>query len=320
MKKKILFRADADNKIGYGHFVRTLALADMLKDDFECVFYTQSPTEYQKQAVGEVCHLVALPSDETKFDVFLSCLSGTEIVFLDNYFFTSEYERQIKRKGCKLVCLAPYNMHHYSDVLINYVEEDFSKYSVEPYTKILCGFEWVILRTPFRKQKLERSLSSNIITMCFGGTDQYLFTEKTFRYLKNAKLQYEIHLIASSVIGTERIRKLVSEGVTAHIDASAQEIADLFDMSKFAILSSSMVCYEALSRGTIVISGYYIDNQVSMYNTLLKTNSIVPLGNLFDENYLNLLTVALTCDDLKVPSFIDYSKQKEKYISIFQLL
>ena len=82
MKKKILFRADADNKIGYGHFVRTLALADMLKDDFECVFYTQSPTEYQKQAVGEVCHLVALPSDETKFDVFLSCLSGLSLIHI----------------------------------------------------------------------------------------------------------------------------------------------------------------------------------------------------------------------------------------------
>lgn len=47
-------------------------------------------------------------------------------------------------------------MHHYSDVLINYVEEDFSKYSVEPYTKILCGFEWVILRAPFRKYKSEK--------------------------------------------------------------------------------------------------------------------------------------------------------------------
>ena len=42
----------------------------MLKDDFECVFYTQEPTEYQKRAVGEVCDLVALPSDETKFVYF----------------------------------------------------------------------------------------------------------------------------------------------------------------------------------------------------------------------------------------------------------
>ena len=38
MKQRIYFRADAGREIGYGHFIRTLALADMLKDDFDCVF------------------------------------------------------------------------------------------------------------------------------------------------------------------------------------------------------------------------------------------------------------------------------------------
>lgn len=31
--QKIYLRADASAAIGYGHFIRTLALADMLKDD-----------------------------------------------------------------------------------------------------------------------------------------------------------------------------------------------------------------------------------------------------------------------------------------------
>lgn len=48
-KRQIIFRADAGKRIGYGHFVRTLALADMLKEEFECVFVTQDPTEYQKK-------------------------------------------------------------------------------------------------------------------------------------------------------------------------------------------------------------------------------------------------------------------------------
>ena len=36
--QKIYLRADASAAIGYGHFIRTLALADMLKDDFDCTF------------------------------------------------------------------------------------------------------------------------------------------------------------------------------------------------------------------------------------------------------------------------------------------
>lgn len=320
MKKKILFRADADAKIGYGHFVRTLALAEMLKDDFECVFYTQEPTEYQIREVISVCKLISLPSDDTKFDLFLSDLTGNEIVFLDNYFFTAEYEKQIKGKGCKLVCLAPYNVHHYSDILINYVEEDFSKYSVESYTKILSGFEWVILRSAFRKPQIELNLPFKIITICFGGTDQYLLTEKTLKYLRDNEFKSEIHLIVSSAIGTNRIHKLRSEGAVIHLDVSAQEIASLLEESRFAILSSSMVCYEALSRGTKVLSGYYVDNQLGLYNTLLKKNAIVPLGNLLDNNYISLLSEALKCKKWGTTPFVDYSNQKEKYVSIFQLL
>ena len=45
--QKIYLRADASAAIGYGHFIRTLALADMLKDDFDCTFFTCHPTSYQ---------------------------------------------------------------------------------------------------------------------------------------------------------------------------------------------------------------------------------------------------------------------------------
>ena len=38
MRRRLFFRADAGPGIGYGHFVRSLALASMLKDCFECRF------------------------------------------------------------------------------------------------------------------------------------------------------------------------------------------------------------------------------------------------------------------------------------------
>ena len=95
-RRKIFFRADAGAQIGYGHFIRTLALADMLRDDFDCTFFTQSPSEYQQREAEEVCPLVALPSDDSKFEEFIDCLKGEEFVVLDNYFYTSEYQKQIK--------------------------------------------------------------------------------------------------------------------------------------------------------------------------------------------------------------------------------
>ena len=39
--KKIYFRADAGADIGYGHFIRSLSLASILKDKFECALFTK---------------------------------------------------------------------------------------------------------------------------------------------------------------------------------------------------------------------------------------------------------------------------------------
>ena len=88
--RKVFLRADASDKIGFGHFIRTLALADMLKDEYDCTFFTQAPNDFQKEEVRKVCNLVELPADDSKFEAFLNYLTGDEIVFLDNYFFTSE--------------------------------------------------------------------------------------------------------------------------------------------------------------------------------------------------------------------------------------
>lgn len=100
MKQRIYFRADAGREIGYGHFIRTLALADMLKDDFDCVFVTQSPTVYQKTEVAKVCELAEVPATEEKFSLFLDMLEGDEIVVLDNYFYDTVISGRLRLKDC----------------------------------------------------------------------------------------------------------------------------------------------------------------------------------------------------------------------------
>ena len=139
-KQKIFFRADADKQIGYGHFVRSLALADMIKEDFDCIFFTQSPTEYQKREIQKVCPLIELPSNDTKLVVFLNFLQGDEIVFLDNYFFTSDYQLQIKNREM-------HEMIHNaldSDVSINAfrnIQKDADNYYFESIREFLCESE-----------------------------------------------------------------------------------------------------------------------------------------------------------------------------------
>ena len=149
--RKVFFRADAGADIGYGHFIRTLALADMLRGDFDCVFFTQEPTAYQICEMEKVCRFVALPADDSKFQVFLDYLKGDEIVVLDNYFYSTEYQRQIKEKGCCLVFIDDMHDRHYvADLIINQaINIKPEDYSCEPFTRFAFGMKYTLLRRPF---------------------------------------------------------------------------------------------------------------------------------------------------------------------------
>ena len=318
MRQRIFFRADASSEIGYGHFIRTLALAEMLKDDFDCTFYTTKPTDYQKTEVLKVCSLKELPLDDTKYQLFLDELEGNEIVFLDNYFFTPAYEKLIKDKGCKLVVLSPSKPHHYADVVINFVDKDLKKYSIESYTQIVAGLEWSILREPFRKPICANTRQRGSIVISFGGTDQFLLTERVVDILANNNLLLSV--ICTNRVSEERRASMKDKGVQVYTDIPAQKVAELYEQAEFAVLSSSTVCLEALSRGTKVLAGYYVDNQINFYNILIKEHCITGLGDLLEENCFSNLADKMRDASRQKILPIDYTYQKEKYISLFKSL
>lgn len=288
MRKKIYFRADAGVDIGYGHFIRTLALADMLKDNFDCVYYTVSPTLYQKEELGKVCNFVSL-EQESHFESFLLFLKGDEIVILDNYFFTTDYQRQIKAKGCKLVCIDDmHDKHYFADIVINHGLSNSAKFSIEGYTQLCLGYSWALLRSPFRKNRALSSKASKAkldVVICFGGSD---FNDLTGRFLDALVSEESInHLIAIVGDKYDTEFKISSSKVSYLHNLSANKMADIFRNSDLAFLSASTVCMEALSCGTLVAAGYYVDNQEELYSELSSKQMIYSLGNLCSFRFTN---------------------------------
>lgn len=292
-RKKVYIRADADLQIGFGHFIRCLALVEMLNKYFDCFFYTQSPTEYQRKEVENICALKALPADDRKFQYFLNELSGDEIVVLDNYFFSSDYQKSIKDKGCKLVVFGSNDRHYYADVVINYTNLNPLQFFTEPYTRLCLGLEWVLLRPPFYIEKtVERGVRSFVI--CLGGTDQFCFAEKfsshIFRICPNAI----IRIVMTDVVGKKRINDLITQGCSVFVNLTAEEMSEIFRISDIALVSASGVAVEALSQHANVIAGYYVENQKNIYKTLIEENYIWPVGDFFSEDVLQLLTDSIS--------------------------
>lgn len=275
--RKIYFRADAGPNIGYGHYIRSLALADMLRQDFDCTMFTQTPTDYQLRECEAVCPIVALPDDESKFQKFLDYLKGDEIVVLDNYFFTTDYQRAIKAKGCKLVCIDDMHDKHYmADMVINHGCMDKSLFDAEPYTRLCLGIDYALLRRPFRNPDQHERVP-NSYAICFGGADAY---NLTYEYAKElSKRDHKIFAIVGDSYRYEDTLRTLSN-VEIRKRLSAEEMAHLFSTNEYVICTASTTCIEALACGARVYAGWYVENQKEIYHLLKSHHQIVPLGNL----------------------------------------
>lgn len=316
-KRKVFFRADAGAQIGYGHFIRTLALADMLKDDFDCTFFTQSPSEYQQREAEKVCPLVSLPSDESKFEKFLEYLNGDEIVVLDNYFFTSEYQKQIKDKGCKLVCIDDmHDKHYYADVVINHGLTDESLFDKEPYTRLCLGFDYALLRKPFLQKKNEINRKKGHWFICFGGTDFKNLTEKALCAIHDdSRVESITVVIGDAYKYEENLAKYPKALVVKNLDADM--MAECMLMSEFAILPSSSVCIEALACGCKVAAAYFVDNQIPYYEEWSTKGYILGLNGL----YKNISNDVI--DLLKNNKFLSntaFDNIAARYIKVFKIM
>lgn len=314
--KRIYFRADASASIGYGHFTRTLALADMLKNDFECIFYTVSPTEYQVGEMEKVCKYVALDA-ESPLDVFLDLLQGDEIVVLDNYFYTSDYQLKIKSKGCKLVCIDDlHDKHYYADVVINHGVSDISLFDVEPYTILCLGYAWALLRKPFLSEyrRVCNNSISNIV-ICFGGSDMNDFTGKTIQSLIHDNSIQSIKAIVGDAY-QKKVKLSIDDRIEYFSRQSAEQMASLFRSADLVICSASSVCLEALACGAKVAAGWYVDNQKDFYLNLCNLKLIQGLGNL---NKIEVISIYF--NSFRLLNFNnDFSSIPGKYIKVFKQL
>lgn len=321
--QKILFRADAGAGIGYGHFIRSLASADMLKDDFDCVFYTSDPTPYQVAQMEGVCPYFSL-DEKAKFHQFLDYLKGDEIVVLDNYFFTTDYQRRIKAKGCKLVCIDDMHDKHYvADLIINqgicWTKED---YSCEPYTRFAFGLQYSLLRKPFFEACEKRSVKNAkddclSIVVAFGGSDFLDLTHKVVQGIKDLSRVRRITAIVGDRYASEKI--ITSEKVEYKKNLTAEEIAELFLNTDIAILPASTMMNEAMACGTFIIGGFYVNNQEYDYYSYLKENMILGVGDYSDDDSVERIIKVLSKNETRVVNGIT-PETPQRLIELFKRL
>lgn len=305
-KQKIIFRADGHSKMGLGHVIRSLALADMLKEEFDVYFCIRNPLPTLKEQILGVCkEFIELPDTEDDIEeakkLAQEHLTGNEIVVLDGYHFITEYQKTIKDRGCKLVCIDDIHAYHFvADVVINHAPGiDKDKYSIEDYTQLFLGLDYALLRKPFleaARKRREIDTFKNIF-ICFGGSD---FNNVTLNVLKSiVETDIDIEVVSVVLGGANQnkikildyVKNVVKPKIVIHSNLSEEEMCALMEKSQLAIVPASSILYEVVAVKMPVISGYYVENQLEVHNGFKKLGLISSLEDFNDsENVQSALS------------------------------
>lgn len=306
MFKKIVFRADGNSSIGLGHVFRCISLLEMLKNDFDCVFATNSDDEIKQIISLKADNVITLPNNDTHFDVFLKMLKGDEIVVLDNYYFNSNYQKNIKNKGCKLVCIDDIpEKHFFADIVINHsFGVTTSDYSKEDYTKCLLGLNYALLSNDFIETPIPDRISSNNnikAFVCFGGADPLNLTFEAASQLSKSDIVSSVDVVVGEAFDKSKINQISTLAkVSLHRSIPRKAMAEIMSLADFAVVPSSGILIEALSMHLPVITGYYIDNQRNIFTSMADKKIGLIIGDIRKLQISNETIVSLMNMDYEV--------------------
>lgn len=290
----LIFRVDASPDIGTGHLMRCLALGQAWKDvGGKAIFITACQSEDLIQRLRtENFHTYLIPKqyslsfDWNQTKNIINNYANALIV-LDGYHFDENYQRWLKKSGYKLLVIDDIAQlkHYYADILINQnLHAEELNYSCEPYTKLLLGTKYVLLRREFLqwqgwKRKIPQTASKLLVTL--GGSDPDNMTLKVIRALQQIdveKLEVAVILGACNPYYKEIEDAVCTSKLSIRLENNVTNMPELMAWADIAISSSGCTSWELAFMGLPSIILILTENQRPVAERLDKMCIALNLG------------------------------------------
>lgn len=303
----LIIRVDGNIDIGTGHFMRCLSLAQYWqKNGGKIYFVMNNPQSLEDKIFSEDMCLIKLDEvpasqdDALKvIDVF-NKLNGDWLV-VDGYHFKSDYINFIKKNNINLLLFDDEGqLDNYSaDIILNQnLHANSINYtSVEEYTKLLLGTNYVLLRKEFLKyldyEKPIKKIATNVL-VTLGGSDKNNYSLKVLKAI-DCIGDDSINIIV--LLGSKNIHK---QSILDFIDESnvnitlLQNIDDMPNKMKWADLafsSGGTTVWELAFMGVPVIVGGTSHIEEVLIEGLNKNNLFKTITQLDEIDELDLTEV-----------------------------
>jgi len=272
---EVVFRADASSKMGTGHLMRCLALAQYCADHGAGVTFVtacDNPVLLQRLH-SEGFHVVRIehpypdPSDWDTTEAVLQKNPGAWVV-LDGYHFDTTYQDSIRSSGHELLVWddAAHLGCYSTDVILNQnLHAGTLNYHCKGQCDLLLGNKYVVLRREFDSFKTWNreipSVAKNIL-VTLGGADRENHTLKVVKGLLLLDLHdinirvvlgpanCHYHAIREAVTGSVHDIKLIQH---------TEEIAQSMAWADLAISSGGSTVWELAFMATPTVVGCLSD-------------------------------------------------------------
>jgi UDP-2,4-diacetamido-2,4,6-trideoxy-beta-L-altropyranose hydrolase len=195
--ERLLVRADAGARMGTGHLMRCLALAQAWQDaGGSCLFLAaELPAALRDRLAAErmpTRSALAEPGSaaDSEQTSRLAYEIGAEWAVVDGYRFGTGFQRALKQAGLCVLAIDDYGHceHYHADLVLNqnvHAEEALYRRR-EPSTRLLLGTDYVLLRREFLQDRNREhrvpAVGRNVL-VTLGGADPENITETVVRAL-----------------------------------------------------------------------------------------------------------------------------------------
>ena len=283
--ESLLLRADANETIGSGHVMRCFALAQAFHEGGRKAVLVTAGSAGALEERGrdegiEVSTIVAQPGsvDDAEQLAALAHGVGAKWVVLDGYCFGSAYQESVKRRGISLLLMDDFGHadHYFADIVVNHnLHADRSLYKKrEPYTRLLLGTKYVLLRKEFlsyrgRERKMSERDGNVLVTL--GGADRENVSLKVILALKGVevdRLKVVVALGESNSHYEELHSAIENVDFSIELKRSAKNMARLMAWADVAISAAGTTSWELAFMGLPSLVIALADNQSPVAESL----------------------------------------------------
>lgn len=309
--QSLLVRADASPAIGTGHAMRCLALAKAWQRTggrVYCLMAESIPAleeRFAREGIN-VTRSAMVPGTVTDADqtVAEARRVGAAWLVVDGYRFEPDYIRKLKAAGLRVLSLDDDGRFDFyaADVVLNQnISENSAMYEKrEPFTRLLLGSEYVLLRPEFLAEPRDREHpeAARKVLVTMGGSDPENVTRKVVLALLRSKANFEARIVVGS--GNpwhDQLQVLAAQRPGFQLERSPANMAPLMRWADIAISGAGSTCWELAYLGLPAIVIALSQDQQGIARGLAENEVARSLGwhaNLSEERISEALNSLLS--------------------------